>query len=117
MGLSEYFPDLTGFQWDAGNSEKNWLAHDVTRAETEQVFFGRPLVIAPDVAHSGVEARHVVLGKTSAGRRLTVVFTIRQSLVRPIMARDMSRRERRRYAEHEHAEEAPEADPPISRRS
>ena len=108
MGLPpEYFPDLTGFQWDAGNSEKNWLAHDVNQAETEQVFFNRPVLIVPDVAHSRVEARHYVLGRTNAGRRLTVVFTIRGSLVRPITALDMSRRERRLYAEQENAEEAP----------
>lgn len=108
MGLlAEYFPDLTGLQWDAGNSEKNWLAHDVTQTETEQVFFQRPVLIMPDVAHSQVEVRHYILGRTTAGRRLTVVFTIRGSLVRPIMARHMSPRERRLYGEHEHAEEAP----------
>jgi hypothetical protein len=105
--LPEYFPDLTGFQWDAGNSEKDWLAHDVTQGETEQVFFNRPVLMMPDAAHSQVEGRHYILGRTSTGRRLTVVFTIRESLVRPIMARDMSRRERRRYAEQENAEEAP----------
>jgi uncharacterized DUF497 family protein len=105
--LPEYFPDLTGFQWDAGNSAKNWLAHDVTQAETEQVFFNRPVLIMADAAHSQVEVRHYILGRTSAGRRLTVVFTIRESLVRPIMARDMSRRERRLHTEQENAEEAP----------
>ncbi|MEX0692271.1 MAG: BrnT family toxin [Gemmatimonadales bacterium] len=111
--LPEYFPDLTGFQWDAGNSEKNWLAHDASQAETEQVFFGRPVVIMHDAAHSQDEVRHYLLGRTHAGRRLTVVFTMRESLVRPILARDMSRRERRLYAEQEDAEEAPEADSPI----
>jgi len=105
--LPEYFPDLTGFQWDAGNSEKNWLAHDVTQGETEQVFYNRPVLMMPDAAHSQVEGRHYILGRTNTGRRLTVVFTVRESLVRPIMARDMSRRERRRYAEQENAEEAP----------
>jgi uncharacterized DUF497 family protein len=105
--LPEYFPDLTGFQWDAGNSEKNWLAHDVTQAETEQVLFNRPVLIMADAAHSQGEGRQYILGSTSAGRRLTVVFTIRESLVRPIMARDMSRRERRLHAEQENAEEAP----------
>jgi uncharacterized DUF497 family protein len=108
MGLlPEHFPDLTGFQWDAGNSEKNWLAHDVSRAETEQVFFNRPLLIMPDPAHPQIEVPHHVLGRTNTGRRLTVVFTIRESLVRPITARDMSRRERRLYAEQDNAEEAP----------
>jgi hypothetical protein len=105
--LPEYLPELTGFQWDAGSSEKNWLAHDVTPAETEQVFFNRPVLIMPDAAHSTREVRRYVLGRTNAGRRLTVVFTIRQSLLRPIMARDMSRREGRLYLEQEHGEEAP----------
>ncbi len=108
MGLlPEYFPDLTGFQWDAGNSEKNWLAHDVSQAETEQAFFNRPVLAAPDIAHSQLESRHYVLGRTNAGRQLTIVFTIRATLIRPIMARDMSRRERRLYAEQENAKEAP----------
>lgn len=108
MGLlPEYFPDLTGFQWDAANSAKNWLAHDVTQAETEQVFFNRPVLVLPDVAHSQVETRYYVLGRSNAGRRWTVVFTIRGSFVRPIMARDMSRRERRLYAEEENVEETP----------
>ena len=105
--LPGYFPGLTGIQWDPGNSEKNWLAHDVSQAETEQVFFNRPVLVTPDIGHSQVEARYYVLGRTNAGRRLTVVFTIRETLVRPIMARDMSRRERRLYEEQENAEEAP----------
>jgi len=104
--LPEYFPDLIGFQWDAGNSQKNWLAHDVTGSETEQVFFNRPVLLLPDVRHSQVEPRYYVLGRSGAGRRLTVVFTVRNQLIRPIMARDMSRQERRLYAEEENAEEA-----------
>jgi len=108
MGLlPEYFPDLTGFQWDAGNSEKNWLAHDVSQAETEQVFFNRPILLTPDVTHSQVEERYYLLGKTNGSRHLTIVFTVRETLVRPIMARDMSRRERRLFAEQENAKEAP----------
>jgi len=108
MGLlPEYFPDLTGFQWDAGNSKKNWLAHDVSQTETEQVFFNRPVLVMPDERHSQVETRHYVLGCSNAGRRLTIDFTIRGTLVRPIMARDMSRRERRICLEEENAEEAP----------
>lgn len=108
MGLlPEYFPDLTGFHWDAGNSEKNWLAHDVSQAETEQVFFNRPVLVTLDAGHSQVEARYYVLGRSNVGRRLTIVFTIRETLVRPIMVRDMSRRERRLYAEQENAEETP----------
>jgi uncharacterized protein len=106
MGLlPEYFPDLTGFQWDSGNSNKNWLAHDVSQAATEQVFFRRPILATPDVRHSHAETRYYLLACTTAGRRLTIAFTIRNTVVRPIMARDMSRRERRLYAEDEDAQE------------
>ena len=105
--LLEYFPELTGFQWDAGNSDKNWRAHDVSQAETEQVFFNRPIMVTPDLGHSQVEERFYVLGRTNAGRGLTIVFTLRNTLIRPIMARDMSRRERRLYREQKNVEEAP----------
>lgn len=97
------FPDVlaqcTGFEWDTGNAEKNARAHWVGQSESEQVFFNRPVVIAPDLAHSDTEERYAALGKTHADRRLAVVFTIRGTLVRIISARDMSRRDRRLYAQ------------------
>jgi len=95
------FPDdlaqCTGFEWDAGNAEKNWELHQVSQGECEQVFFNRPLLVAPDFGHSEREPRDAALGRTNAGRCLVVVFTIRGTLVRIISARDMSRRERRIY--------------------
>jgi uncharacterized DUF497 family protein len=93
------FPDdlaqCTGFQWDTGNVEKNWELHQVSQGECEQVFFNRPLLVAPDLGHSEREPRYAALGQTNAARRRAVVFTIRETLVRVISARDMSRRERR----------------------
>ena len=86
-----------GLQWDEGNSEKNWLAHKVTRAECEQVFFNRLLVTPGNERLAGWERTYYLLGQTDARRRLFVVFTIRGDLVRVISARDMSRRERRIY--------------------
>lgn len=65
------------------------------------------MLVTLDAGHSQVEARYYVLGRSNVGRRLTIVFTIRETLVRPIMVRDMSRRERRLYAEQENAEETP----------
>jgi uncharacterized DUF497 family protein len=105
--LPEYFGELTGFQWDSGNSEKNWLAHGVSRAETEQVFFNRPVLVVHGAGQSDAETRYYVLGRTNAGRDLTIVFTVRGTLVRPILARDMSRRERRLHREEQNDEEAP----------
>jgi len=88
-----------GFQWDEGNADKNWLRHRVTRAECEQVFFNRPLVVAEDTRHSAAEPRFYALGETDAGRTLFLVFAIRGELVRVISARDASRRERRVYGQ------------------
>lgn len=95
------FPDdlseCSGLEWDAGNSDKNWQLHQVTQAECEQVFFNRPILVAPDATHSQRERRYAALGRTNAGRLLTVIFAIRDTLIRVISARDMSRRERRTY--------------------
>lgn len=103
--LPEYFPDLEGFQWDVGNREKNWVGHRVTNGEIEQSFFNRPVIVTPDVKHSRVEARHFLLGRSNEGRELVITFTIRGTLIRPIMARPMSRGERRIYAEYQASEE------------
>jgi uncharacterized DUF497 family protein len=89
--------ECTGFEWDEGNSEKNWIKHQVSRAECEEVFFNEPLVAATDEKHSQAEPRHYVLGQTDAGRRLFVVLTIREKLIRVISARNMSRREVKEY--------------------
>jgi len=95
--LPEFFPDVSGFQWDSGNSEKNWRGHGIRQADTEQIFFNRPIVVARDTKHSGNEERYFSLGRTDAGRALVVVFTLRGPLLRVISARPMSRRERRVY--------------------
>jgi hypothetical protein len=89
----------TGFEWDEGNREKNWIRHQVSAAECEQVFFNIPLLVAADERHSSIEPRYYVLGRTDAGRKLFIVVTIRGGLVRVISARDMSRQERKEYAD------------------
>jgi uncharacterized protein len=91
----------TGFDWDDGNSEKNWLLHRVARGEAEEVFFNQPLVVGDDDEHSANEERFYLLGQTNRHRALFVVFTIRRDLVRVISARDMTRREREVYRAHE----------------
>lgn len=93
----EELAQCTGFQWDAGNAEKNWKLHRVSQAECEQVFFNRPLRVAPDQKHSEQEPRRAALGRADAGRLLSIVFTVRDTLVRVVSARDMSRNERRLY--------------------
>lgn len=89
--------DFQGFQWDAGNSCKNLLKHDVMDGECEEVFFNAPIMLFADPKHSEVEVRVTALGATNSGRKLTVIFTRRQRLIRIISARDMNRKEREFY--------------------
>ena len=89
----------SGFEWDKGNSIKNWIRHRVTRGECEQVFFNEPLLVFDDRRHSKEEQRWFLLGKTDADRPLFVVFTIRENLIRVISARDMNKKEREIYNE------------------
>ena len=87
-----------GFDWDEGNSRKN-ERHSVSKAEVEQVFLNAPLLLADDLQHSRREPRFHALGRSDLNRRLHVTFTERGdgTLIRPISARDMSRKEKAVY--------------------
>src|SRR5437879_962786 len=99
MSIGEELSNCVGFQWDDANADKNLEKHRVTDGECEEIFFNEPLLVAEDPSHSDEEARGLALGRTNAARRLFVVFTIRNQLVRIISARDMTPLERRRYGE------------------
>ena len=68
---------LEGFQWDLGNSGKNFERHRVTDNEAEEAFFNQPVVVVDDTRHSVNERRFVLHGITNGGRGLTVIFTTR----------------------------------------
>jgi len=85
MGL-EFIKECTGLQWDDGNSDKNWISHQVTKSKCEQIFFNKPLLIENDVKHSEIEIRYYSLGKIDDERKLFIVFTIRENLIRIISA-------------------------------
>jgi uncharacterized protein len=89
---------ITGFDWDAGNARKN-VKHEVSLAESEQVFFNVPLLLLEDTKHSSHEPRLHALGKTDSGRLLHIAFTLREAgrKIRVISARDMHRKERAIY--------------------
>ena len=90
--------ELDGFDWDESNRDKNWIAHQVSMGECEEVFFNLPLRLHTDPVHSQAEARSYVLGQTNAGRLLFIAFTVRNNKVRVISARDLSKKERASYA-------------------
>ena len=89
---------ITGFNWDDGNARKN-EKHDVSTAESEQVFFNEPLLLLADAKHIDPEFRFHALGKTDEGRLLHVTFTLREEgkNIRVISALDMHRKERQIY--------------------
>ncbi len=97
--MKHLLKDCTGFEWDEGNSEKNWKNHQVTQLESEQVFFNLPIVLGDDKKHSQGEKRFYLLGRTEFNRLLFVVFTIRYNHIRIISARDMNKKERSIYYE------------------
>lgn len=79
------------FEWDDGNRTKNWVRHQVSTTECEEVFFNLPLLLADDAQHSQIERRYYVLGQTNGGRQLFIAFTVRINKIRVVSARDMSR--------------------------
>ncbi len=98
--MENIFEQFTGFQWDTGNINKNLMKHKVENWECEQVFFNEPLIILEDSKHSITEKRWAALGKTDAERFLIVIFTKRDTFIRVISARDMSRKERNYYEKY-----------------
>lgn len=85
-----------GFDWDGGNSEKNWIRHKVLKSECEDVFFN-PRVVLDDIKHTKHETRYLILGVTNLGRLLFLTVTIRGNKIRIISARDMHKKERLKY--------------------
>src|SRR5215210_5234243 len=90
-----------GFHWDSANREK-CRRHGVSVAEIESIF-ANPIAVLPDPAHSRTEERFKAIGTTAEGRHVFVVFTLRgrngASLIRPISARYMHRKEVEYYEE------------------
>ena len=74
--------------------------HGVTPEEFEQVCFGRPWVLRAKA--TGQNPVYYLLGETDAGRPLfCVVIEFPGSKAYPVTARDMTTKEKRRYAEWE----------------
>ncbi|MBU1705985.1 BrnT family toxin [Patescibacteria group bacterium] len=85
------------FEWDEGNSGKNWARHKVSDQECEEAFFDNNKKIFKDILHSGKEERYILFGNTKKQRLLFIVFTVRNIRVRVISARDMNKKENKLY--------------------
>jgi len=95
--MTDEINQIMGFQWDEGNIHKNLYKHGVENWECEQIFFNEPLIVLDDPKHSLSEKRWAIFGKTDASKRLTVIITIRNRLIRVISARDMNQKEKKFY--------------------
>ncbi|OGI94651.1 hypothetical protein A3A03_01270 [Candidatus Nomurabacteria bacterium RIFCSPLOWO2_01_FULL_40_18] len=89
--------EVSGFEWDAGNREKNLVKHNVTNEECEESFFDQKKIIMKDVPHSESEERYTLIGQTKQKRLLHIVFTVRNNRVRIISARNLNKKHYRLY--------------------
>ncbi len=91
------------FDWDDANTEK-CQKHGISIAEIERLFMRDPDVY-PDLKHSETESRYFAVGEDAAGRNIVVVFTYRlregETIIRPISARYMHKREVNRFESYE----------------
>lgn len=85
------------FQWDEGNKEKNWLKHQVSITECEEVFFDDQKIKLKDILHSDEEDRFIILGMTKKNCSLFIVYTMRKNKIRIISARDADKKEKKLY--------------------
>jgi uncharacterized DUF497 family protein len=90
---------VAAFDWDAGNRDK-CQKHGVSIAAIESLFH-KPIAVFPDPAHSNCEERFKAIGRTEDGRSVLIVCTLRmrdgETLIRPISARYMRRKESEYY--------------------
>jgi uncharacterized DUF497 family protein len=102
LWLAYWYAQQTSFEfeWDSANVSKSKQKHGVDTEEVESVFdlkLAAPLgrQVAPETS----EERLCVVGPSSEGRLVSVVFTLRNGRVRPISSRLASRKERKLYEE------------------
>ncbi len=78
--------------------EKLWRKHQVETDEVEEVLRGRPNIRFVEKGHRPDEDLYAALGRTDAGRYLSVFFVYKASKSALIIsARDMDTAERKRY--------------------
>ena len=91
---------ITGFVWLDEIIEKLARKHHVETFEVEEAFFFRPRFRFVEKGDREGEDVYAVLGRTEAGRYLTVFFVRkRDGRALPLSARDMTHAERKRYGQ------------------
>lgn len=87
------------FAWDSGKAAANLKKHGVDFREAATVFDDPISTTYPDIDHSSLERRFVMIGASARKRVLVVAYTERDEAIRIISARLATRRERTFYEE------------------
>lgn len=87
------------FEWDSRKAEINLRKHGVSFDEAASIFLDSLALSGPDPDHSVGESRYITFGISRLGRMLSVSHTYRPGAIRIIMARRMTRDERKTYEE------------------
>lgn len=85
------------FKWDDEKAESNFRKHGVSFDEAATVFYDPLYVEDYDDAHSDEEERFKLIGKSSNGSLLVVIYTDRSGTIRIIGTRQATKNERRYY--------------------
>lgn len=89
---------IEGVIWLRETVDKLAQKHHVETSEVEEVLSRSPRIFFIDRGEREGEDVYMALGQTEAGRYLTVLFIIKTSREALILsARDMARKERKRY--------------------
>ena len=85
------------FELDSEKARTNLFNHKITFDEAKSVFVDPLAVAGHDPDHSYDESRYMMMGESSSGHLLAVVFTYRSDKIRLISARKTTKRERKIY--------------------
>lgn len=90
--------NITGYIWREDVVDKLAWKHALRAREVIEMFDNRPHIERIERGHRPGEDLYLALGRSDAGRYLTVFFVYKQdgrALI--VTARDMTQKERRRY--------------------
>ena len=89
---------IDDFIWLPSILDKVESKHQVSQDEVEEVFFNQPRYRFVELGHQKGEDVYSASGQTEAGRYLIIFFIHKSSNTALILsARDMDKKERRRY--------------------
>ncbi|MBM4175998.1 MAG: BrnT family toxin [Ignavibacteria bacterium] len=88
------------FEWNQSKADSNFVKHRVSFEESLTVFDDPLAFIFEDKKHSIIVKREIIIGHSSSGRLLIVVFNERSNKIRIISSRQTTKKERRNYEEN-----------------